>query len=152
MKYLFMLFMACNSPQSNIEEPGEIVHVFQDEIRDFDYAVDDYAARRNVNRPPRQQRSPNAQQGGDNLLCDAGDESWMRVPCESWGFPVNYDQECYYSSNEDRMILPRCIVDVCGDAYWSDFYQNYIYPMGVQFRDCPREMAGGDLDEIPRRR
>lgn len=158
MRILLMFLLACEQqsfPAAEVRGAGDVEDVHADEMRTLAYALDDYAASR---RPhdgglpaPRRDRAPTAA-NEDTSLCTAGEARWRRVPCESHGFPPSYDDECYYSVSEDRLIRPTCVVDTCGEPFYSEAAGTMVQPFGVRFRDCPAEMAGGDLDDVGVRR
>jgi hypothetical protein len=171
MRFLMVLLLAACEQQEFPEievpgageiqelEPGERVYTMEEAVADYTgrgapVAPEDAAARRPGEGPlphPRRARTPSAANENDGL-CTAGEERWRWVPCESHGFPADYDQVCYYNANEDRMILPRCIINTCGEEFYSESLGTWSLPFGVRFRNCPAEMAGGDLDDVEVRR
>lgn len=160
VRLLLFTLMACTTfPEAEIDGAGPVLtDVDPEHLRTIDEARADLEASRRPRDgglPPRRVRTPTADNGAGAQgapVCEEGVPRWRSVPCESWGFPSDYDDVCYFSAHEDRLILPRCMVDVCGDPFWSETFETEIFPQMIQLRDCPATMAGGDLDDVGIRR
>lgn len=107
------------------------------------YQYDQGMFRRDGTRPMRRVRNPTgAGPDDDEIPCNASEERWVRVPCESWGV----DDSPTWSAAQDRWICLTCIVNVCGEPL-----ETGDLPTGWQFPTCPdRRTPIDNGDERPR--